>query len=37
MAMLMATVLIFVLTAVCAWQPSRLAAAIQPAVALREE
>ncbi|MDO7874707.1 ABC transporter permease [Hymenobacter sp. ASUV-10] len=28
---------IYVLTAVCAWQPSRLAASIQPAVALREE
>ena len=37
MAMLVATGLIFVLAAVCAWQPSRLAAAIQPAAALREE
>ncbi len=37
LAMLLAAALIFVLTAVCAWQPSRLAAAIQPAVALREE
>ncbi|GAA3959866.1 ABC transporter permease [Hymenobacter antarcticus] len=37
MAMLLATAVIFVLTAVCAWQPSRLAAGIHPAVALREE
>ena len=36
-AMLLATGLIFAVTAICAWQPSRLAAAIQPAVALREE
>lgn len=36
-AMLAATGVIFLLTAVCAWQPSRLAAGIQPAVALREE
>jgi putative ABC transport system permease protein len=28
---------IYVLTALCAWQPSRLAASIQPAVALRED
>ena len=28
---------VYVITALCAWQPSRLAAAIQPAVALREE
>ncbi|QIX63085.1 FtsX-like permease family protein [Hymenobacter sp. BT18] len=37
LGMLIATGLIFLLTAVCAWQPSRLAARIQPAVALREE
>ena len=37
MAMLLATGVIFMLTAVCAWQPSRLAARIQPATALREE
>jgi putative ABC transport system permease protein len=37
MAMLLATGLIFVVAAVCAWQPSRLAAAIHPAAALREE
>ncbi|MFC7666502.1 ABC transporter permease [Hymenobacter humi] len=37
MAMLLATGIIYVLAAGCAWQPSRLAAAIQPAVALREE
>lgn len=37
LGMLVATGLIFVLTAVCAWQPSRLASRIQPAVALREE
>ncbi|RTQ49708.1 FtsX-like permease family protein [Hymenobacter gummosus] len=36
-AMLLATVVIFLLTAICAWQPSRLAAGIQPAVALRDE
>ena len=28
---------VYLITALCAWQPSRLAAAIQPAVALREE
>ena len=32
-----AAVLVYLITALCAWQPSRLAAAIQPAVALREE
>jgi len=37
MAMLLAAGTIFLLTALCAWQPSRLAAAIQPAMALREE
>jgi putative ABC transport system permease protein len=37
LSMLMATTIIFLLTAVCAWQPSRLAAGIQPAIALREE
>ncbi|PJJ53347.1 ABC transporter permease [Hymenobacter chitinivorans] len=36
-AMGLATLLIFVLTAVCALQPSRIAAGIQPAVSLREE
>jgi putative ABC transport system permease protein len=36
-AMLLATLLIFSLTAICAWQPSRIAAAVQPAVSLREE
>lgn len=36
-AMLLATVIIFTLTAICAWQPSRIAAGIQPAVSLREE
>lgn len=36
-AMLLATVLIYVLTALCALYPSRLAAGILPAVALREE
>ncbi|MDF7811168.1 FtsX-like permease family protein [Hymenobacter sp. YC55] len=36
-AMIVATLLIFSLTAICAWQPSRIAAAIQPAVSLREE
>ncbi|GAA4393025.1 ABC transporter permease [Hymenobacter koreensis] len=35
--MALATALIFTLTAVCAFQPSRMAAAIQPAVSLREE
>ncbi|MDO7851030.1 ABC transporter permease [Hymenobacter convexus] len=28
---------VYLITALCAWQPSRLAAAIQPALALREE
>jgi putative ABC transport system permease protein len=28
---------VYLITALCAWQPSRLAASIQPAVALREE
>ncbi|OON67767.1 FtsX-like permease family protein [Hymenobacter sp. CRA2] len=37
LSMLLASVIIFVLAAVCAWQPSRLAARIHPAVALREE
>jgi putative ABC transport system permease protein len=37
LAMVLATVLIFLLTAICALQPSRIAAGIQPAVALREE
>ncbi|UYZ57909.1 ABC transporter permease [Hymenobacter latericus] len=37
LAMLIATGIIYLLTAICAWQPSRLAAGIQPAVALREE
>ena len=32
-----AAVLVYFITAVCAWHPSRLAAAIHPAVALREE
>jgi putative ABC transport system permease protein len=32
-----AAVAVYVITALCAWQPSRLAAGIQPAVALREE
>ncbi|MBC6989920.1 FtsX-like permease family protein [Hymenobacter sp. BT491] len=36
-AMGVATVLIFSLTAICAFQPSRIAAGIQPAVSLREE
>ncbi|WP_460621139.1 ABC transporter permease [Hymenobacter tenuis] len=36
-AMILATVLIFLLTAICAWQPSRIAAGIHPAVSLREE
>lgn len=37
MAMALATALIFLLTAICAFQPSRQAAGIHPAVALREE
>ncbi|GAB2781513.1 putative ABC transport system permease protein [Hymenobacter luteus] len=37
MAMILATALIFLLTAICAFQPSRQAAGIHPAVALREE
>ncbi|RPD48502.1 FtsX-like permease family protein [Hymenobacter sediminis] len=37
MAMVLATALIFLLTAICAFQPSRQAAGIHPAVALREE
>ncbi|MCC2547312.1 ABC transporter permease [Hymenobacter sp. BT175] len=37
LAMLATTVLVYLLTAVCALQPSRQAAGIQPAVALREE
>ncbi|WP_210514803.1 ABC transporter permease [Hymenobacter terricola] len=32
-----ATVAVYVITALCAWQPSRLAARIHPAVALRED
>jgi putative ABC transport system permease protein len=32
-----AAVLVYCITALCAWQPSRMAAAIHPAVALREE
>ncbi|UOQ68024.1 FtsX-like permease family protein [Hymenobacter volaticus] len=36
-AMILATLLIFSLTAICAWQPSRIAASVQPAVSLREE
>jgi putative ABC transport system permease protein len=36
-SMMLATAMIFVVAAVCAWQPSRLAAAIHPAAALREE
>ncbi|TGE27367.1 ABC transporter permease [Hymenobacter metallicola] len=36
-AMALSTVLIFVLTAICALQPSRIAAGILPAVSLREE
>jgi len=35
--MLLATVLIYILTAICALYPSRLASGIRPAVALREE
>ncbi|RAK68245.1 ABC transporter permease [Hymenobacter edaphi] len=37
LAILLAAVLIYVLTAICAFQPSRIAAGIQPAVSLREE
>ena len=37
LAIAAAAVLVYGITALCAWQPSRLAAAIQPAVALREE
>jgi putative ABC transport system permease protein len=37
LAIALAATLIYVLTAVCAFQPSRIAAAIQPAVSLREE
>ncbi|WP_035565906.1 ABC transporter permease [Hymenobacter sp. IS2118] len=37
LAIAAATIAVYVITALCAWQPSRLAAAIQPAVALREE
>ena len=37
LAIAAAAVLVYLITALCAWQPSRLAAAIQPAVALREE
>ncbi|KUG08104.1 ABC transporter permease [Solirubrum puertoriconensis] len=37
LAIILAAVLIFVLTAICAFQPSRIAAGIQPAVSLREE
>ncbi|SHM02457.1 ABC transporter permease [Hymenobacter psychrotolerans] len=33
----LATILIYVLTAICAFYPSRLAAGVRPAVALREE
>lgn len=36
-AIVLAAVLIYVLTAICAFQPSRIAASIQPAVSLREE
>jgi putative ABC transport system permease protein len=36
-AIAVAAGLVYLITAVCAWQPSRMAAAIQPAVALREE
>ncbi|MBF9221512.1 FtsX-like permease family protein [Hymenobacter ruricola] len=32
-----AALAVYLITALCAWQPSRLAAGIQPAVALREE
>lgn len=37
LAIAVATGAVYLITALCAWQPSRLAAAIQPAVALREE
>jgi len=37
LAMLLAGAVIFLLTALCAWQPSRMASRIQPAIALREE
>ncbi|RYU80236.1 ABC transporter permease [Hymenobacter persicinus] len=37
MAIGAAAAAVYAITAICAWQPSRLAAAIQPAVALREE
>jgi putative ABC transport system permease protein len=37
MAMLLATIFIYTLTTICALYPSRLAAGIHPAVALREE
>lgn len=36
-AIVLAATLIYVLTAICAFQPSRIAAGIQPAVSLREE
>ncbi|OUJ72196.1 ABC transporter permease [Hymenobacter crusticola] len=37
MAIVLAALLIYTLTAICAFQPSRIAAGIQPAVSLREE
>jgi len=37
MSIVLAAILIYTLTAVCAFQPSRIAAGIQPAVSLREE
>jgi putative ABC transport system permease protein len=37
LAIAAATGAVYLITALCAWQPSRLAAAIQPATALREE
>ena len=37
LAIAAATGAVYLITALCAWQPSRLAAAIQPAVALRED
>jgi putative ABC transport system permease protein len=37
LAIAAATGAVYLITALCAWQPSRLAAAIHPAVALREE
>ncbi|GGF12250.1 ABC transporter permease [Hymenobacter cavernae] len=37
LSILLAALLIYILTAVCAFQPSRIAAGIQPAVSLREE